>query len=155
MGDTRGELSPSIFCLTWGKTVDLVGEGWPPRRAGRVICRCRHALIDAVPLLGYALTPDAITLAGVSEMKRMLIGVATVALMAMQGIALAGDVAEKAEVCIDCHELEEFKGMDAAALAAGVETGNANNKMMAKSLADVSPEDLQAIIDHLAAEANK
>lgn len=88
-------------------------------------------------------------------MKRMLIGVATVGLMAMQGIALAGDAAENAEVCIDCHELEEFKGMDAAALAAGVETGNANNKMMAKALADVSPEDLQGIIDHLAAEANK
>jgi nitrate/TMAO reductase-like tetraheme cytochrome c subunit len=88
-------------------------------------------------------------------MKTTLIGIAVLGMMGWHAGALAGDVAGQAEVCIDCHELEEFKGMDAAALAAGVETGNANSKMMAKALADVSPEDLQAIVDHLAAEANK
>jgi cytochrome c553 len=88
-------------------------------------------------------------------MKSTMIGIAVLAMMGWHAAALAGDAAGKAEVCIDCHELEEFKGMDAAALAAGVETGNADSKMMAKALADVSPEDLQAIVDHLAAEANK
>ncbi len=82
-------------------------------------------------------------------------GIAALGMMVWSAGALAGDAAENAEVCIDCHELEEFKGMDAAALAAGVETGNANSKMMAKAVADLSPEDLQAIVDHLAAEANK
>ncbi|MGD8533016.1 MAG: hypothetical protein PVI25_01425 [Gammaproteobacteria bacterium] len=88
-------------------------------------------------------------------MKSTAIGIAVLGMMGWHAGALAGDAAAKAEVCIDCHELEEFKGMDAAALAAGIETGNANSKMMAKALADVSPEDLQAVVDHLAAEANK
>jgi nitrate/TMAO reductase-like tetraheme cytochrome c subunit len=88
-------------------------------------------------------------------MKSTAIGIAVLGIMGWHAGALAGDAAAKAEVCIDCHELEEFKGMDAAALAAGIETGNANSKMMAKALADVSPEDLQAVVDHLAAEANK
>jgi len=91
---------------------------------------------------------------GDKTMKKFLLSMAALGLVAAQGIAWGGD-AETADVCIDCHELEEFKGMDAAALAAGVEKGNADNKMMAKALADVSPEDLQAVLDHIAAEANK
>lgn len=88
-------------------------------------------------------------------MRSTLMGIAVLGMMALHSGALAGDAAAESEVCIDCHELEEFKGMDAAALAAGVETGNANSKMMAKAVADISPEDLQSIVDYLAAEANK
>jgi len=88
-------------------------------------------------------------------MKKILIPIAALGLAAFQGVAWADDAAAKAEVCIDCHEVEEFKGMDAEQLAAASKEANANNKMMAKATADVSAEDLQAIIAYLAAEANK
>jgi hypothetical protein len=87
-------------------------------------------------------------------MKRIFISLTAFGLIACQGVAWA-DAAANAETCIECHDLEEFQGMDAAALAAGVEKGNADNKMMAKSIKDMSPEDLQGVVDYLAAEANK
>jgi len=87
-------------------------------------------------------------------MKRIYFALAAFGLFACQGVAWA-DAAANAETCIECHDLEEFQGMDAAALAAGVKTGNDDNKMMAKATKDLSPEDLQAVIDYLAAEANK
>ena len=88
-------------------------------------------------------------------MKKFLIPIAAMGLVAWHGFAWAGDAAEMSEGCMDCHELAEFKGKDAAALAEGYKTGVADNKMMAKATADLSPEDVQAIIDHIAVEANK
>jgi len=87
-------------------------------------------------------------------MNKTFIALAALGLLTWQGLAW-GDAAATAEACIDCHDLEEFQGMDAAALAAGVATGNADNKMMAKATKDMSAEDLQAAVDYLAAEANK
>lgn len=88
-------------------------------------------------------------------MKKLLIMAAGLVLVATQGVSWAGDAAEKAEICIDCHEIDEFKGQDAAALTEAYNTANTENKKMAKATADLSPEDVQAIIDYIAAEANK
>lgn len=88
-------------------------------------------------------------------MKKILIMLGALVLGGWQSAVLAGDAAAMAEGCIDCHDMEEFKGMDAAALAEGIKTGAADNKMMAKNTADLSPEDIQAIAEYLAAEANK
>ncbi len=88
-------------------------------------------------------------------MKKFLIAIAALGLTAWQGFAWAGDAAEMSEACMDCHELDEFKGKDATALAEGFKTANAENKMMAKATADMSAEDIQAVIDYIASEANK
>jgi cytochrome c553 len=88
-------------------------------------------------------------------MKRIPVAAAAAALLAMSGTAWAGDPAEMAETCIDCHDVEEFAGMDAATIVAKSAEGNAESKMMAKATADLSAEDLQTIADYLAAEANK
>jgi len=88
-------------------------------------------------------------------MKKLLIAMAVFGMVAWQGLAWAGDAAATAETCMDCHEMDEFKGKDAAELASEYKEGVANNKMMAKATADLSPEDVQAVIDYIAAEANK
>jgi len=88
-------------------------------------------------------------------MKKFLIPIAALGLVAWQGFAWAGDAAEMSGVCMDCHELDEFKGKDAAAMTEAFHTANAENKMMAKATADMSPEDIKAVIDYIAAEANK
>jgi mono/diheme cytochrome c family protein len=59
------------------------------------------------------------------------------------------------ETCIECHEIDEFEGMSAEEIATATTEANANSKQMAKATADLSAEDLQAIIDYIAAEANK
>jgi mono/diheme cytochrome c family protein len=88
-------------------------------------------------------------------MKRILISIAALGLLGLQGIAVAGDPAEMSETCIECHEIDEFEGMSAEEIAAATTEANANSKQMAKATADLSAEDLQAIIDYIAAEANK
>lgn len=88
-------------------------------------------------------------------MNRLLIAIATLGLIAWNSLALAGDAAEMSETCIDCHEMSEFKGKDAAELEKEYHEGVANNKMMAKATADLSPDDLKAILDYIATEANK
>jgi cytochrome c553 len=88
-------------------------------------------------------------------MKRICVSIATLGLFVLQGAAWAGDPAEMAEACIDCHDMEEFEGMDAATIVAKSADGNANSKMMAKATADLSADDLQKIAEYLAAEAAK
>jgi hypothetical protein len=73
----------------------------------------------------------------------------------VQAPAWAADVAEMVEGCKDCHEVDEFKGMDAAKIIAASTEANAKNKKMAKATADISAEDLKAISEQLATEANK
>jgi len=87
-------------------------------------------------------------------MKKTMISLAALGLFAWQGLVWA-DAAATAEECIDCHEVDEFEGMDAAALLAASKEANASNKMMAKATKDLSEEDWQAVSEYLAAEANK
>lgn len=87
-------------------------------------------------------------------MKKSMIYVAALGLFGWHSLLLA-DAAATAEGCIDCHEVEEFEGMDAAALLAASKEANTSNKMMAKATKDLSEEDWQAVSEYLAAEANK
>jgi hypothetical protein len=87
--------------------------------------------------------------------KKILIAVSVLGLVAWQGMASAGDAAGNAEVCLDCHEFSEFNGMDAAQLSTAIEEANKNDKDMASAVSELSAEDLQAVIDYVAAEANK
>jgi cytochrome c553 len=88
-------------------------------------------------------------------MKNFLISIAALGVISWHGFALAGDAAAMADTCMDCHEIDDFKGKDAAELAEGYKQGIASNKMMAKATADLSAEDVQAILAYLAKEANK
>ena len=88
-------------------------------------------------------------------MKNLLIVLAALTLAAFSGVSLAGDAAAKAEVCMDCHDVEEFADMTADEVAAATAEANANSEKMAKATADVSADDLKEIIDYLVAEANK
>jgi cytochrome c553 len=88
-------------------------------------------------------------------MKTILVAIGALGLFVFQGAAWAGDAAEMAETCIDCHDMEEFEGMDAATIVSKSAEGNANSKMMAKATADLSADDLQKIAEYLAAEAAK
>ena len=65
-------------------------------------------------------------------LKKALVTIATFGLVGIQALAWAGDAAEMAEVCIDCHDVEEFEGMSADEIAAGTTEANANNQKMAK-----------------------
>jgi cytochrome c553 len=87
-------------------------------------------------------------------MKKTIISLAVLGLFAWQS-QVSADVAETAEGCIDCHEVDEFEGMDAAALEAAAKQANAENKMMAKATKDLSDEDWKAVSAYFAAEANK
>jgi cytochrome c553 len=88
-------------------------------------------------------------------MKKLLISIAALGLVAWQGMAWAGDAAEMAEVCLDCHEFSEFEGMDAAALMTATKEANAAEKEMADAVSDLSDEDLKAVVDYVAAQAGK
>ena len=88
-------------------------------------------------------------------MKKILISMTAIGLAAFHGVAWAGDPAELAETCIDCHDVEEFEGMDAAELMAATKEANANSEKMAKASAELSEADLKAVVEYLAAEANK
>jgi len=88
-------------------------------------------------------------------MKKLLISIATIGLVAWNGLALAGDAAAMTETCMDCHEMSEFKGKDAAELEKEYHEGIAENKMMAKATADLSADDVKAILAYIATEANK
>lgn len=88
-------------------------------------------------------------------MKKFLIAIAALGMVFFHATTWAGDAAAKAEVCIDCHDADEFEGMSADEIAAATQEANANSEKMAKATADVSAEDLKEIIDYLAAEANK
>ena len=87
-------------------------------------------------------------------MKKMIVPIATLILFGIQAPVLAGSPAEMAETCIDCHDVEEFEGMDAATIVSKSAEGNANSKMMAKATADISAADLQTIAEYLAESAN-
>ena len=87
-------------------------------------------------------------------MKKLLIAIAALGMVFFNATSLAGDAAAKAEVCIDCHDAEEFEGMTADEIAAATAEANANSDKMAKATADVSDEDLKEIIDYLV-EANQ
>ena len=82
-------------------------------------------------------------------MKKTMISLATLGLIAFQGLAWA-DVAANAEACMDCHEASDFEGMDAAALLAAAKEANAHEKMMAKATKELSEEDWKAVAEHLA-----
>lgn len=88
-------------------------------------------------------------------MKKFLISIVTFGLVAWHGFALAGDAAAMSETCMDCHEMSEFKGKDAAELEKEFHEGIAENKMMAKATSDLSPDDVKAILEYIATEANK
>lgn len=88
-------------------------------------------------------------------MKTILLSIATLAMCVGFGTAWGGDAAEMSEICIDCHDVEEFEGMDAGTIVSKTAEANADNKKMAKATADISAEDLQKIAEYLAAEAAK
>lgn len=88
-------------------------------------------------------------------MKKILIAIAAFGMVICHATSWAGDAAAKAEVCMDCHDVEEFADMTADEVAAATAEANANSEKMAKATADVSADDLKAIIDYLVAEANK
>jgi cytochrome c553 len=88
-------------------------------------------------------------------MKKILLSFAALALMALQGTALAGDPAEMAEMCTDCHDFSDFEGMSTEEMSAAFEESKASSSKKAKAVADVSAEDVKAIIEFIAAEANK
>lgn len=88
-------------------------------------------------------------------MKRLLISVAALGLVAIQGSAVAGDPAEMAAVCTDCHEFSDFEGMSAAEISEGFSASVESSKKKAKAVGDISAEDLAAIAEFVAAEANK
>jgi hypothetical protein len=85
-------------------------------------------------------------------MKKAIISFAVFGLVTWQGLAWA-DGAEDAEVCMSCHELAQFQGMDAAELAAG--EASSDDEMMQQIVAGLSPEQLQAAIEYIAAQANQ
>ena len=87
-------------------------------------------------------------------LKKIFTIIVTFGLIGVQGAALAGGPEEMAEVCIDCHDVEEFEGMSADEIVAGTAEANENNKKMAKATADLSADDLKAISAYLAAQAN-
>jgi cytochrome c553 len=87
-------------------------------------------------------------------MNKIVICSAALAVVAWQGPAWA-DTAANVQECMDCHELSEFQGMDAAALAAGIKKSNAEDEMMREATAGLSAADLQAVIDYIAAQTNK
>ena len=88
-------------------------------------------------------------------MNRLLIPIAALGLVVVQGTAWAGDAAEKAEACFDCHEMDEFAGRNGAEILAAAKEANASNDMMAEAAAGLSDADLEAIANYLAAEAGK
>lgn len=88
-------------------------------------------------------------------MRNLLTVFAALMLAAFSGVSWAGDAAAMAETCIDCHDVEEFADMTADEVAAATKEANANSKKMAEATADISADDLKAIIDYLVAEANK
>ena len=87
-------------------------------------------------------------------LKKTLLTIATFGLVGIQALAWAGDPAEKAEVCIDCHDVEEFEGMSVDEIVTLTAEANANSEKMAKATADLSADDLKAISAYLAAQAN-
>lgn len=88
-------------------------------------------------------------------MSKILVPIAALAMFAIQGTALAGDPAEMAEMCTDCHDFSDFEGMSAEEMSAAFEESKASSSKKAKAVADLSPEDLKAIIEFISAEANK
>lgn len=88
-------------------------------------------------------------------MKKVIISIAALGLAAMQGSAFAGDPAEMAELCTDCHEIADFEGMSVEDMTAAFAEAKEGNKKKAKAVADLSDEDVAAIIAYVAAEANK
>ena len=88
-------------------------------------------------------------------MRKVLISIAALGLVAMQGSAFAGDPAAMAELCTDCHEFSDFEGMSAEDMTAAFAEAKEGTKKKAKAVGDLSAEDLAAIIAYVAAEANK
>jgi len=88
-------------------------------------------------------------------MKKVLISIATLGLIALQGTAFAGDPAEMAELCTDCHEFSDFEGMSVEEMSAAFNEAKAENKKKAKAVGDMSDEDVAAVIAYVQAEANK
>jgi len=88
-------------------------------------------------------------------MKKVLISFAALGLIAFQGTAFAGDPAEMAEMCTDCHEFSDFEGMSVEDMSAAFTEAKEGNKKKAKAVGDLSDEDVAAVIAYVQAEANK
>lgn len=87
-------------------------------------------------------------------MKRTLLTISALGLVSLGGTALAGDVAALTEGCLDCHEYAaDFEGVDAAEME-GLITAQLENPKH-KATAGMSAEDVKAIAEYIAAEANK
>lgn len=87
-------------------------------------------------------------------MKRTLLTISALGLVSLGGTALAGDVAALTEGCLDCHEYAaDFEGVDAAEME-GLITAQLENAKH-KATAGMSAEDVKAIAEYIAAEANK
>ena len=87
-------------------------------------------------------------------MKRILLTVSSFALLSLGGTALASDGAALSESCLDCHEFAaDFEGVDAAEMEELITAQLDNAKH--KATAGMSAEDVKAIAEYIAAEANK
>jgi len=75
-------------------------------------------------------------------------------LLSLGGTALAADGAALSEGCLDCHEFAaDFEGVDAAEME-GLITAQLDNAKH-KATTGMSAEDIKAIAEFVAAEANK
>lgn len=87
-------------------------------------------------------------------MKKALITLSAMGLAAFNLSALAADGAELAEACLDCHEFAyDFEGVDAAEME-GLISARLENKKH-KATIGLSPEDVKALSEYIAAEAAK
>lgn len=87
-------------------------------------------------------------------MKKTLLSLCVIGLSSFSGTALAGDAAALAEGCLDCHEFAaDFEGVDATEMKGLIEGTLENAKH--KATAGLSAEDIQALADYIASQANE
>ena len=87
-------------------------------------------------------------------MKRILLTISAFGLVSLAGTAMASDGAALSEGCLDCHEFAaDFEGVDAAEMDELITAQLENPKH--KATAGMSAEDVKAIAEYIAAEANK
>lgn len=89
-------------------------------------------------------------------MKKLTIAMLALPLAMFSGAALAGDAAAgkaKAESCMDCHAGEDFEGMSAADIAAGIRAALAGEVKHPPGLDAISAEDADDVAAFFAAEA--
>lgn len=87
-------------------------------------------------------------------MRKILLTISAFSLFALNGSAFAADGAELAEACLDCHEFAyDFEGVDVAEMT---ELLNARLEVPKhKATVGLTPEDIAALAEYIAAEANK